>query len=43
MIVSHVKRIWRALGENTSRFESQFGPIQETPQNVPAAAVGPVQ
>jgi hypothetical protein len=44
MIVSpsHAKRIWRALGENISRFESQFGPIQETPQNVPAGAIGPV-
>jgi hypothetical protein len=30
MIVSpgHAKRIWRALGENISRFETQFGPIK---------------
>src|SRR5215467_1840022 len=24
----HAKRIWRALGENLSRFEAQFGPIK---------------
>lgn len=31
MIVSpgHAKRIWRALGENLSRYEAQFGPIKE--------------
>jgi len=31
MIVSpgHAKRIWRALGENISRYESQFGTIKE--------------
>ena len=45
MIVSpsHVKRIWRALGENISQFESQFGAIQETPENVPIGAIGPLQ
>jgi hypothetical protein len=32
-----------ALGENISRFELQFGPIQETTQNVPIGAIGPVQ
>src|ERR1700739_290102 len=31
MIVSpgHAKRIWRALGENIARYESQFGSIKE--------------
>jgi hypothetical protein len=28
----HAKRIWRALGENLSRFEAQFGPIKEAPE-----------
>ncbi len=28
----HAKRIWRALGENISRFETQFGPIKEGPE-----------
>src|SRR5271154_3874262 len=34
MIVSpgHAKRIWRALGENISRHEAQFGPIKEPPE-----------
>jgi len=34
MIVSpgHAKRIWRALGENISRYEAQFGPIKEAPE-----------
>jgi len=34
MIVSpgHAKRIWRALGENISRYESQFGTIKESPE-----------
>ena len=33
MIVSpgHAKRIWRALGENIARYESQFGAIKESP------------
>src|SRR5499427_2067255 len=26
----HAKRIWRALGENLSRYEAQFGTIKET-------------
>jgi hypothetical protein len=34
MIVSpgHAKRIWRALGENISRYEAQFGNIKEAPE-----------
>src|SRR6201987_5507150 len=34
MIVSpgHAKRIWRALGENISRYEAQFGTIKEAPE-----------
>jgi Protein of unknown function (DUF3467) len=45
MIVSpgHAKRIWRALGENISRFESLYGPIKEGPENVPGANIGFVQ
>jgi hypothetical protein len=46
MIVSpgHAKRIWRALGENISRFEAQFGPIKESPEGAPPApTVGFVQ
>lgn len=45
MIVSpaHAKRIWRALGENISRFEVQFGPIKEGPENIPGANIGFVQ
>ena len=37
MIVSpgHAKRIWRALGENIARYESQFGSIKESPEVVP--------
>jgi len=40
---AHAKRIWRALGENIARYESQFGLIKEQPQPVPAPAVGFVQ
>lgn len=29
----HAKRIWRALGENISRFEAQYGPIKEGPES----------
>jgi Protein of unknown function (DUF3467) len=29
---AHAKRIWRALGENISRYEAQFGPIKEGPE-----------
>ena len=46
MIVSpaHAKRIWRALGENISRFETQFGPIKEGPEgSTPGANIGFVQ
>src|ERR1700757_1167501 len=46
MIVSpgHAKRIWRALGENLSRYEAQFGTIKETPEgSTPAPNVGFVQ
>ena len=45
MIVSpgHAKRIWRALGENLSRFEAQFGPIKEGPENVHGGNIGFVQ
>src|SRR6201997_2854396 len=37
MIVSpgHAKRIWRALGENISRFEALYGPIKEGPEGTP--------
>lgn len=27
---AHAKRLWRALGENISRYEAQFGTIKET-------------
>src|ERR1700740_1151914 len=47
MIVSpgHAKRIWRALGENISRFEALYGPIKEGPEGapVPGANIGFVQ
>jgi len=46
MIVSpgHAKRIWRALGENLSRYEAQFGPIKEAPEGGgPTPNVGFVQ
>src|SRR6201997_2371142 len=39
----HAKRLWRALGENISRFEAQFGPIRESPSTAPAPNVGFVQ
>ena len=38
----HAKRIWRALGENISRYEAQFGPIKELPEG-PTPNVGFVQ
>jgi hypothetical protein len=31
----HAKRIWRAMGENISRYEAQFGPIKEAPEGAP--------
>jgi hypothetical protein len=45
MIVSpgHAKRIWRALGENLARYESQFGAIKEAPEGGPTPNVGFVQ
>ena len=47
MIVSpgHAKRIWRALGENISRYEAQFGPIKEPSEGnaPPTPNVGFVQ
>lgn len=41
----HAKRIWRALGENISRFESQYGSIKEGPEGgpMPGANIGFVQ
>lgn len=40
----HAKRIWRALGENLSRYEAQFGPIKEAPEGTnPIPPVGFVQ
>ena len=46
MIVSpgHAKRIWRALGENISRFEAEYGPIREGPEgSAPPPNIGFVQ
>ena len=40
---AHAKRIWRALGENINRYESQFGPISEAPEPTPVPNVGFVQ
>src|SRR6266849_5679938 len=40
---AHAKRIWRALGENISRYETQFGPIREVPEPTPPPNVGFVQ
>jgi hypothetical protein len=39
----HAKRILRALGENISRYEAQYGPIREAPEPNPAPSVGFVQ
>jgi hypothetical protein len=40
----HAKRIWRALSENLSRYEAQFGPIKEAPEGAgPTPPVGFVQ
>jgi len=40
----HAKRIWRALGENISRFEAQYGAIKEGPEgSMPPANIGFVQ
>ncbi len=37
MIVSpgHAKRLLRALSENVTRYEAQFGPIKELPEPTP--------
>jgi hypothetical protein len=41
---AHAKRIWRALGENISRYEAQFGTIKEAPAgSEPTPKVGFVQ
>jgi len=40
---AHAKRILRALAENISRYESQFGPIRELPDPTPVPNVGFVQ
>ena len=40
---AHAKRLMRALGENISRYEAQFGPIPEPPAAGPAPNVGFVQ
>ena len=39
----HAKRLWRALGENISRYEAQFGTIREAPEPPPTPTVGFVQ
>lgn len=40
----HAKRLWRALGENITRFEAQFGTISESPTPAtPPPTVGFVQ
>jgi hypothetical protein len=39
----HAKRLWRALGENISRYEAQFGEIREAPAPAPPSNVGFVQ
>ena len=39
----HAKRLWRALGENLSRFEAQFGPIRESSTPAAPPTVGFVQ
>ena len=40
---AHAKRIWRALGENITRYEAQFGPIREATEPNPVPNVGFVQ
>ena len=39
----HAKRLWRALSENISRYEAQFGPIREQVDSGPEPKVGFVQ
>ncbi|HEV3255179.1 MAG TPA: DUF3467 domain-containing protein [Candidatus Acidoferrales bacterium] len=45
LIVSpaHAKRLLRALGENITRYEAQYGPIPEGSGSVPEPSVGFVQ
>lgn len=45
LIVSpaHAKRLLRALSENITRYEAQFGPIPEGPGPTPEPSVGFVQ
>ncbi|MGH9594624.1 MAG: DUF3467 domain-containing protein [Bryobacteraceae bacterium] len=40
---AHAKRLWRALGENLTRYEAQFGPIREAPSPTGTPTVGIVQ
>jgi hypothetical protein len=40
---AHAKRILKALAENISRYEAQFGPIREAPDPNPVPNVGFVQ
>ncbi len=39
----HAKRLLRALAENLSRYEAQFGTIRESPEPPPEPSVGFVQ
>lgn len=39
----HAKRLLRALAENISRYEAQFGTIREAPETPPEPSVGFVQ
>jgi hypothetical protein len=39
----HAKRLLRALAENISRYEAQFGTIREGPETPPEPSVGFVQ
>ncbi len=40
---AHAKRLLRALDENISRYETQFGPIKEAPGSQTPPTVGFVQ
>lgn len=40
---AHSKRLMRALAENITRYEAQFGPIPEGPGPTPEPTVGFVQ
>jgi|SRR5690348_469710 len=40
---AHAKRLMRALSENISRYETQFGPIPEGPGPAPEPNIGFVQ